>query len=128
MRFLVFLVANALAVGAAVWLFEGITLPAPDDTRLVVELVVVGAIFGVVNAIVRPVVRLLSLPLIVLTLGLFWFVVNAAMLLLTSTISEAVGLEFRVDGFGTALLGSVVISLVLLVVTAVLPDPERRRR
>lgn len=127
MRLLVFLIANALAVGAAVWLFEGITLPAPDDTRLAVELVVVGAIFGVVNAIVRPVVRLLSLPLIVLTLGLFWFVVNAAMLLLTSAISEAVGLDFRVDGFGTALLGSVVISLVLLVVTAVLPDPDRRR-
>lgn len=127
MRFLVFLVANALAVGAAVWLFEGITLPAPDDTRLAVELVVVGAIFGVVNAVVRPVVRLLSLPLIVLTLGLFWLVVNAAMLLLTSAISEAAGLDFRVDGFGTALLGSVVISLVLLLVTAVLPDPERRR-
>ena len=127
MRLLVFVIANALAVGAAVWLFEGITLPAPDDTRLAVELVVVGAIFGVVNAVVRPVVRLLSLPLIVLTLGLFWFVVNAAMLLLTSAISSAAGLDFRVDGFGTALLGSVVISLVLLVVTAVLPDPDRRR-
>lgn len=127
MRLLVFLIANALAVGAAVWLFEGITLPAPDDTRLAVELVVVGAIFGAVNAVVRPVVRLLSAPLILLTLGLFWFVVNAAMLLLTSAISSAVGLDFRVDGFGTALLGSVVISLVLLVVTAVLPDPDRRR-
>ncbi|ROR92753.1 phage holin family protein [Nocardioides aurantiacus] len=127
MRFLVFVIANALALGAAVWLFEGITLPAPDDTTLAVELLVVGVIFGVVNAVVRPVVRLLSLPLIVLTLGLFWFVVNAAMLLLTSAISGAVGLDFRVDGFGTALLGSIVISLVSLLVNAVLPDPERRR-
>ncbi|KQT92098.1 hypothetical protein ASG49_09010 [Marmoricola sp. Leaf446] len=127
MRFLLFVIANALAVGAAVWLFEGITLPTPDDTTLAVELLVVGVIFGVVNAVVRPVVRLLSLPLIVLTLGLFWFVVNAAMLLLTSAISDAVGLDFRVDGFGTALLGSIVISLVSLLVNAVLPDPERRR-
>jgi putative membrane protein len=127
MRPLLFVVANALAVGAAVWLFEGITLPAPDDTTLAVELLVVGVIFGVVNAVVRPVVRLLSLPLIVLTLGLFWLVVNAAMLLLTSAVSDAVGLDFRVDGFGTALLGSIVISLVSMLVTAVLTDPARRR-
>ena len=127
MRILVFLVGNALALGAAVWLLDGITLASSSDSELALELVVVGAIFGLVNAVVRPVVRLLSLPLIILTLGLFWVVVNAAMLLLTSAIADGVGLGFRVDGFVTALLGSVVISVALLLLDAVLPDPDRRR-
>ena len=127
MRLLVFLIGNALALGAAVWLLDGITLSSSSDTDLAVKLVVVGAIFGVINAFVRPVVRLLSLPLIILTLGLFWVVVNAAMLMLTSAIADGVGLGFRVDGFVTALLGSVVISVALLVLDAVLPDPDRRR-
>ena len=102
MRLLVFLIGNALALGAAVWLLDGITLSSSSDTDLAVKLVVVGAIFGVINAFVRPVVRLLSLPLIILTLGLFWVVVNAAMLMLTSAIADGVGLGFRVDGFVTA--------------------------
>ena len=127
MRLLVFLIGNALALGAAVWLLDGITLSSSSDTDLAVKLVVVGAIFGVINAFVRPVVRLLSLPLIILTLGLFWVVVNAAMLMLTSAIADGVGLGFRVDGFVTALLGSLVISVALLVLDAVLPDPDRRR-
>ncbi|SDS94483.1 putative membrane protein [Nocardioides scoriae] len=127
MRILVFLVGNALALGAAVWLLDGITLASSSDSELALELVVVGAIFGLVNAVVRPVVRLLSLPLIILTLGLFWVVVNAAMLLLTSAIADGVGLGFRVDGFVTALLGSVVISVALLLLDVVLPDPDRRR-
>ena len=127
MRILVFLVGNALALGAAVWLLDGITLASSSDSELALELVVVGAIFGLVNAVVRPVVRLLSLPLIILTLGLFWIVVNAAMLLLTSAIADGVGLGFRVDGFVTALLGSVVISVALLLLDTVLPDPDRRR-
>ncbi|MCW2817583.1 MAG: phage holin family protein [Marmoricola sp.] len=128
MKLLVWLLVNALALGAAVLLFAGITLRQGTDTQVVLELVVVGAVFGIVTAVVRPVVRLLSLPLIVLTLGLALLVINALMLLLTSAISGSLGLGFHVDGFWTALGGSIVISLAAMVLHALLPDTDRPRR
>ncbi|MCW2866614.1 MAG: phage holin family protein [Marmoricola sp.] len=128
MKLLVWLLVNALALGAAVLLFAGITLRQGTDTQVVLELVVVGAVFGAITAVVRPVVRFLSLPLIVLTLGLALLVINALMLLLTSAISGSLGLGFHVDGFWTALGGSIVISLASMVLHAVLPDTDRRRR
>lgn len=67
-----------------------------------------GLLFGVVNAIVGPVLRLLSLPFVVLTLGLFLLVINAALLGLTAAISD----RLTVDGFGTALIGGLVLALV----------------
>ena len=60
MRFLIRLVVNALALGAAVWLFDGITLTGDSDTDRVLKLLIVGAIFGVITSFVRPIVRLLS--------------------------------------------------------------------
>ncbi|MEO5653233.1 MAG: phage holin family protein [Marmoricola sp.] len=126
MKLLTWLAVNALALGAAVWLFDGITLSGGDDTDRFVKLLIVGAIFGLVTAVVRPVVAFVSLPLIVLTLGLMLLVINALMLMLTSRISEAFGLGLHVDGFGVALLGSIVISLASMVLEAVLPDRDRR--
>lgn len=126
MRILSWLVVNAVALGAAVWLFDGITLTGGTDTDRVVKLVVVGAIFGLVTSIVRPIVRLLSLPLIIVTLGLMLLVINALMLLLTSKISESLDLGFSVDGFWVALFGSIVISLASIILEAVLPNSDRR--
>jgi putative membrane protein len=126
MRIIVWLAVNALALGVAVWLFAGITLTGGSDTNRFVELVIVGAIFGVINMIVRPVVNLLSLPLIILTLGLMLIVVNALMLLLTSKIAESTDLGFRVDGFWTAVWGSIVISIASMVLSAIFPNPSRR--
>lgn len=123
MRLLLWLVAHALALWAAIGLIAGIHLDAAGP-RFVVQLVVTGAIFGLVSAVVKPVVKLLSLPLIVLTLGLFLLVVNALMLLLTSTLASALGLGFHVDGFGAALFGSIVISLVGMLLHALLPDRQ----
>ena len=128
MKLLVWLVVNALALGAAVLLFAGITLRQGTDAQVLLELLVVGAVFGAVTAVVRPVVRFVSLPLIVLTLGLALLVINALMLLLTSAISGSLGLGFHVDGFWTALGGSIVISLASMVLHAVLPDTDRPRR
>ncbi|MGN6131921.1 MAG: phage holin family protein [Nocardioidaceae bacterium] len=119
MKFLLWLVVNALALAFAAWLLPGIRLTGPDQA---VHLVVVALIFGVVNAIVRPVVKLLSLPFILLTLGLLIFVINALMLLLTEWISSQVGLGFHVDGFWTAVIGAIVISVASWVLDAVLPD------
>ena len=82
-----------------------------------VTLAIVALIFGVINAIIRPVVVLLTLPLTLVTLGLFMFVVNALMLMLTSRIAHWLHLGFRVEGFGAALLGALVISVVSFILT-----------
>ena len=79
------------------------------------SLLAVAFIFGLINAIVRPILKFLSCPFIILTLGLFVFVINAAMLLLTSAIATSLGLQFYVDGFGAALAGAIIISLVSIV-------------
>ena len=126
MKLLTRLVVNALALGVAVWLFDGITLTGGSDTDKLVKLVVVGAIFGLISSFVRPVVKFLSLPLIVLTLGLMLLVINALMLLLTSKIADTVDLGFHVDGFWVALFGSIVISLASMVLEAVFPSRDRR--
>jgi len=125
MRLLLWLLVNALALGAAVWLVDGITLWASDDTQLAVKLVVIGAILGAINAVVRPVVRLLSLPLVVLTLGLFLLVINALMLLLAGAVADALDLGFDVTGFAAALWGSIVVSVCLVGLNALLPEPRR---
>jgi len=125
MKFLIWLVVNALALGAATWLLDGITLEGDTDTDQVVTLLIVGAIFGVITSFIRPIVNLLSLPLIILTLGLMLLVVNALMLMLTSWVAEQLDLGFHVDGFWTALFGSIVISIASLVLESLFPHPRR---
>lgn len=122
MKLLVWLVVNAASLGVAVWLFDGITLTADTTSGRIGTLLVVGAIFGVITAVVRPIVSLLSLPLIILTLGLMLLVINALMLMLTSKVADTFGLGFHVDGFWTAVFGAIVISISSMVVEALLPD------
>ena len=122
MRFLVWVVVNALALAAAAWLLEGIAVTGDSSEDRVITLALVALIFGVVNAVVAPVLMLLSLPFIILTLGLFLVVINAAMLLLTSWISGRLGLGFDVAGFWTAVLGALVVTVATWILEAVLPD------
>ena len=122
MTFLVWVVVNALALAVAAWLIGGITVSGGTIGDKVVTLVLVALVFGVVNAVVAPVVRLLSLPFIILTLGLFLLVVNAAMLMLTSWISGQLGLGFEVAGFWTAVLGALVITIATWILETVLPE------
>ncbi len=121
MRFLLWVVVNALALAAATWLLGGITLTGDTTGQRTATLLVVAVVFGVVNAVVRPVVTLLSLPFIIVTLGLMIFVINALMLLLTSALSGGLGLGFHVDGFGTALVGALVVTVATWVLELVLP-------
>ena len=117
------LLINALALLVAAWLVPGIHLGAAGrhpDTNDWITLLVVALIFGLVNAVIRPVVILLSLPVEILTLGLFTFVINALMLLLTSWIVQSLGFGFRVDGFLAALLGALVVSVVSFALSRVL--------
>ncbi len=109
------LIINAVALLVTAWIVPRIHLGAagPHPTKHDwTTLLIVALIFGVVNAIIRPIIILLSLPLEIITLGLFTFVINAFMLLLTSWIAQGMGLGFRVDGFLPALVGALIISVV----------------
>ena len=121
MRILIWVVVNALALAAAAGLLTGITLTGQTDTERAVTLVLVALVFGVVNAVVRPVVKVLSLPFIILTLGLLIFVINALMLLLTSWLSGQLGLGFHVSGLWTAVVGAVIVTVTTWVLELVLP-------
>ena len=124
MRFLIWVTVNALAQAVATALLDGISLTGDTRQDQVVTLVLVALIFGVINAVVAQVVKLLSLPFIILTLGLLIFVINACMLLLTGWLAQVFGLEFEVDGFWTAVLGAIIITIATWVLELVLPDKD----
>ena len=112
MELIVRLLLNAVALWVAVRLVSGITYEGSWPAFLGVALV-----FGIVNAVVKPVLTFFSIPFILLTLGLFLFVVNALALWITSALSSGLGLGFKVNGFGAAFLGALVVSLVNLVLS-----------
>jgi putative membrane protein len=104
---------SALALWVAAEIIDGITLEEGFA-----KILLVAVIFGVVNAVVKPIAQLLTLPAIILTVGLFTLVINAAMLLLTDWLTTAL----TVDDFGSALLGAIVISIVSWALSTFLPD------
>jgi putative membrane protein len=114
--FFIKVLAAALALWIATLIVPGVELEGSTFTDRLGTLLIVALIFGVVNAIAKPIAALLSLPLIVLTLGLFLFVLNALMLWLTSWIADVLDLPFEVDGFWAAFWGAIVISIVTFVV------------
>jgi putative membrane protein len=107
---------NAVALWVAAAIFTNISVPEGDFLGLLL----VAAVFGLVNAFIRPIVKLFSLPLLMVTLGLFAFVINAAMLLIVDAID--IGLE--VDGFLAALGGAVVISIVSALLSMFVKDSD----
>ncbi|MFD7917912.1 phage holin family protein [Streptomyces sp. NPDC059740] len=117
-------VANAAALAVAVWLLDSITLTGTNLATRVLTLLAVAVLFGLVNLLVKPVVKLFSLPLFLLTLGLVALVINALMLLLTSWLAGKLDLAFHVSGFWTAVLGGVIIAVVSWAVHAALPDDD----
>jgi putative membrane protein len=106
---------NAIALWVAASLIDGITLS--DDLPSVI---VVAVVFGLVNAFIRPIARLISFPFLVLTLGLFTLVVNAIMLQITDALTSGID----VDGFWTSILGAFVISVVSWILSIFLPDDD----
>ena len=112
MRFLARVLLNALAIGAAAWLVPGVQLSGPWPA------IFAGMLLGLVNALVRPVLLLLTLPFTLLTLGLFIFIVNAICFALTAALVPG----FDLSGFGAAFFGSLVVTLVSWVVSALITD------
>ena len=107
MNFFVRLLVNMAALWVATRIVSGVTY---DGGWL--PLIGVAIVFGVMNTIVGAVAKMLTFPIIIVTLGLFLFVINGLMLWLTSRISEALDLGFRVDGFWPAFWGALVVSIV----------------
>jgi putative membrane protein len=122
MSFLARLLINAAALWVAVQLVPGV-----DFTGRPIHLAGVALVFGLVNAIIRPLLLLLSVPLLVVTLGLFMLVLNGFLLWLTSALSGALGLGFQVHGALAAILGALVVTIVSLVLTIFLGRKGTRK-
>ncbi len=109
------LIINAIALWAAASWIEGIHFEGTPW-----QMVLVAFIFGIVNAIIKPIIKFFAFPFIILTLGLLTLVINALMLMLTAAMTPIL----RVDGFMPALLGSIVISLVSMILSWVLDKKD----
>jgi putative membrane protein len=121
MRFITRLLINAAALWAAIRLVPGISFEGDWPLLFAVALV-----FGVLNAVIRPILFVLTLPFLIVTLGLFTFVLNAFMLWLTSATSDLFGLRFHVDGFVAAFVGALIITVVSFALS-LLVGPRRER-
>jgi putative membrane protein len=122
-RFLIRWGINAVALYAAVWIVPGIGFNGNWTGVLWLAL-----IFGLLNALVRPLLKFLTCPLIILTLGLFTIIINTVMLLLTSRVGQAFGIGLTVDGFWTAVLGSLVISIVSIIMSIIFRDELKGKK
>lgn len=112
MKLLLRWVFTAIAIYAAVNLLPGLHFSGAWW-----QLGCVALILGLVNAMIRPILKFLTCPLIILTLGVFTLVINAAMLMLTASAAESLGIDFRIDGFWSAFWGALVISIISAALT-----------
>jgi putative membrane protein len=116
---------NSLALFAAAWLVPGITVDGGGGWTV---FAVMAIILGLVNAVLRPLLKLLTCPLVILTLGLFTLVINGLTLWLSSWIAlNWFHVGFYVDGFWAAFLGGLVVSIVSLILSAILIDEDEKR-
>ncbi|HST83301.1 MAG TPA: phage holin family protein [Kineosporiaceae bacterium] len=127
MQLIIKIVVNAVAIWVATAVVPGVVVSEgnADLGRKIVTLLVVGALFGVVNALIKPIVKLFALPFYILTLGLFAFIVNAAMLMLASWLAEQLNISFHIDDFFWSAIGAaIVVTFVSMVLNLVLPDSD----
>ncbi|WP_244930516.1 phage holin family protein [Nocardioides sp. W7] len=132
MRILSWLVTNAVALAVAAWLIDGISFTGPTQGQAeledkIVPLLLVALILGVVTSFVKPILQLLSIPFIIVTLGLFLLVINALMLMLTGWLADQLDIGFSVAGFWSAAGGAIVITVVTWIVDGLIGPEEDRR-
>lgn len=125
------LVIRVVVIAVALWIatlvVPGIDVSAGQTSTQVLTLIAVALIFGVVNEVVKPLVKVVGCPLYVLTLGLFGLVVNALLFMLVGFLASGIGLPFAVGGFGAAFVGAIVVALVGFVLHVAIPDRYDRR-
>jgi putative membrane protein len=126
MAFLVRVLINGVAIWLATLILPGLSIVGGDTGwQQLVIILLIALVFGIVNAIVKPIVAILSIPLYILTLGLFTIVVNALMLMLTAWITEATDWGLRIDNFGVACWAGIIIAIVSLVLSVLVPGNGR---
>ena len=129
MAFVIRVLINGVAIWFATLVLPGLTIVGADTGwQQLVIILLIALVFGIVNAIVKPIVAFLSIPLYILTLGLFTIVVNALMLMLTAWITEATGWGLRIANFGTACWAAIIVSIVSLVLSVLIPGPRAQGR
>lgn len=112
---------SSLAIFAAIWIVPGIHFSGPGW-----HIGIVALVFGLLNALLRPLLYLITCPLVILTLGLFGLVINAILLGLTSALAEQLNIAFRIDGFWPAFWGGLVISIVTTALSILAGDTQIR--
>jgi putative membrane protein len=126
-RFLSWLVTTALALAVATLLIDGIYFEGPvhgqeEIEHKLVPLLLVALILGVITSFVKPILTILSIPFIIVTLGLFLVVINAGMLMLTSWLADKLDIGFHVTGFWSAVGGAIVITVVTWIVDGLIGE------
>jgi putative membrane protein len=112
MRFVLRVLVTAVAMLVATWVLPGIEVTAGTTWRKVATLIVVALIFGVINAVLKPIVKVVGCVFYILTLGLIGLVVNALLLWLTSWVAGKLNLPFHITGFWPAFWGAIIIGVV----------------
>lgn len=123
-RFIARIVVNAIALWGAAYLIPDILFTGTEKT-LVINILIVALVFGLVNAIIKPVLTLVTCPIYMLTLGLFTFIMNALMLLFTAWVAGDI---FQVNGFWAAFLGSIIISIISFFMSLFINEDKKSKR
>ncbi|MGY0006564.1 phage holin family protein [Micromonospora sp. I033] len=127
MGFLIRLAITAIALWITTLIVPGVEVTGRNGFNTVFTLVVVALIFGVVNALLKPVIKVIGCVFYLLTLGLFALVVNALLFLLTDWIARGLDLPFHVNGFWAAFWGAIVMAVVSWLINVVVPDSLEER-
>ena len=128
MAFVIRVLINGVAIWFAQLVLPGLSIVGADTGwQQLMVILLTALVFGIVNAVVKPIVAFLSIPLYILTLGLFTIIVNALMLMLTAWITEATDWGLRIANFGTACWAAIIISIVSLVLSVLIPGPRVER-
>jgi len=122
MRFLLRVLVSAAALGVATWAVSGITLPAASGWSKAGTLLVVALIFGIINATLKPLIKVVGCAFYILTLGLAALVVNGLLLWLTSWVAGKLSLPFHITGFWAAFWGAIIVGLVSWVLNLFIRD------
>jgi putative membrane protein len=125
MGYLIRLAISAVALWITTLLISGVAVTTDSTAKKIGTLLAVAAIFGIINAIIRPIVKTVGCAFYVLTLGLIAIVVNGLLFLLTSWIADKIGLPFHVDNFWpSAVLGALIVGIVSWILNMVVPDKD----
>ncbi|MET8201668.1 phage holin family protein [Micromonospora taraxaci] len=127
MGFLIRLAITAVALWITTLIVPGVDVHGRSGGDTALTLIVVALIFGVINAVLKPVIKVVGCVFYLLTLGLFALVVNALLFLLTDRVARGLDLPFQVDGFWAAFWGAIVMTVVTWLISVIVPDNLDRR-